>query len=133
MIQSGAQRGGEGHQTCTCVRVYTDDDIIVYVHVGEHMCMCMCTYMCACICSGCATHESAGRQGTTFTNREKVNDDSVPSHVKGYTHTGTIMYTHADHILTCTCTFLEAGMMNKVYMYTIQHTTFKESHQRSGK
>ena len=53
----------------------------------------MCTYMCTFIYSDYATHKSAGRQGTTFTNRKKVNNDSVHSHAKGYTHTGTTMYT----------------------------------------
>ena len=64
----------------------------------------MCTYMCTFIYSDYATHKSAGRQGTTFTNRKKVNDDRVHSHAKGYTHTGNTMYTHTDHIHTHTHT-----------------------------
>ena len=32
-------------------------------------------------------HESAKTEGITFNSRQKVNDDSIPIHVKGYTHT----------------------------------------------
>ena len=65
-------------------------------------------------------HESSKTEGTTFNNREKVNDDRVPSHARGYIHPTAhiptlILHTHTH---THVCSFLEEGMLNSIVMRT---------------